>query len=577
MQVPLKPRRRVESCNAGSGLFGAWLAGLLALSGARGFAAPNPSPSPPEVIYSGDVPHPGSGTSAGGGACGRRRPNRRDRLDGRAGETRRQDDPKGRRPGVALPGFADAHVHVESLGAQLESLDLRGLGKSAILARIAAAAGPAPPGSWVVGSGWDQGFWHPADFPTAQELDAASAGHPVRLTRIDEHSYWVNSRVLALANVTGATRDPDGGLIRRDPAGEPTGILVDNAMAAVDAVEPQPGRADRMRRVHRALEQYSRWGLTSVHDAGTDLEIIGIYRELLARHQLPVRVYAMALGEGPRAHYLATGPAPDVGDGMLAVRSLKLILDGALGSRGAEMTEPYADAPKERGLSRLSDAALDDIVAAARRQGLQVNVHAIGDRAVTRVLDAFERGGVTRNDRFRVEHASIVTDQNLARFARLGIIASMQPVFVGEYSRWAEERVGRSRIRWVLRTRDFASAGVMLAAGTDYPASDAGSPLATLHCLVTRQGADGSPAAGWYREQRLDVDRSLRMMTAGPAFAAFQERDLGSLTVGRYADFTALSANPYDRRPDDLRSLAVRMTVVAGRITFENSGHPGGA
>ncbi len=169
----------------------------------------------------------------------------------------------------------------------------------------------------------------------------------------------------------------------------------------------------------------------------------------------------------------------------------------------------------------------------------------IGDRAVKRALDAFEKGGVTREERFRVEHASIVANDDLLRFARLGIIASMQPVFVGEYSRWAEDRVGPSRVHWVLRMRDFLNSGVALASGSDYPASDSGTPIATLHCLVTRQSAAGKPEGGWQSNQRVDVDQALRMMTAGPAFAAFQEKDLGALTVGRYADFTVISANLY--------------------------------
>jgi predicted amidohydrolase YtcJ len=176
---------------------------------------------------------------------------------------------------------------------------------------------------------------------------------------------------------------------------------------------------------------------------------------------------------------------------------------------------------------------------------------------------------VTPNERFRIEHASIVTNDDLPRFVHMGVIASIQPVFVGEYSRWAEDRVGPSRVHWVLRTRDFLNAGVALAAGSDYPASDSGAPIATLHCLVTRQSAAGKPDDGWYSDQRVDVDQALRMMTAGPAFSAFQEKDLGTLSVGRYADFTVLSASPYQVPSNELRTLTIRMTVVAGRVTFD--------
>jgi len=471
--------------------------------------------------------------------------------------------------GVALPGFADAHVHVEGLGEQLEKLDLRGLTKSEVLAKVAAAVRAAPAGAWISGEGWDEGFWQPTVFPTAKDLDAVSGDHPIVLARIDQHSVWVNSKVLSLAKITRDTPDPDGGLIRRDANREPTGILVDHASRLIRGVLPKPSHADRERVIRAALQQYSRWGLTSVHDAGVDLETISIYKDLLQRGELSVRVYAMARGEEAMKHYLASGPEPDLGNGMLAVRSFKLILDGALGSRGAELTDPYSDAPGEHGLQLVKDADLLQIVRAAREKGIQVNTHAIGDRAVTRALDAFEKGGVTRDERFRVEHASIVTNDDLARFTHLGIIASLQPVFVGEYSRWSEDRVGPSRIHWVLRTRDFLNAGVSIASGSDYPASDSGMPIATLHCLVTRQSAAGKPAAGWYNDQRVDVDQALRTMTAGPAFAAFQEKNLGALTAGRYADFTVVSANPYQIPINDLRTLTVRMTVVAGRVTFD--------
>jgi predicted amidohydrolase YtcJ len=355
----------------------------------------------------------------------------------------------------------------------------------------------------------------------------------------------------------------------RDVAHEPAGMLVDHAQELISRVIPKPSQADRERHIRAALQQFTRWGLTSVHDAGVDLDTIAIYKDLLKRGELPVRVYAMARGEAAVKHYLESGPEPDLGNGMLAVRSFKLILDGALGSRGAEMTEAYTDAPEDHGLQLVKDAELDQVVRAARQKGFQVNTHAIGDRAVKRALDAFEKEGVTREERFRVEHASIVANDDLLRFARLGIIASMQPVFVGEYSRWAEDRVGPARVHWVLRTRDFLNSGVALVSGSDYPASDSGMPIATLHCLVTRQSAAGKPEGGWYSNQRVDVDQALRMMTAGPAFAAFQEKDLGALTVGRYADFTVISANPYQVPSRALRTLTIRMTVVAGHVTYD--------
>jgi predicted amidohydrolase YtcJ len=471
--------------------------------------------------------------------------------------------------GVALPGFADAHIHVADIGEQLETLDLSGLTKAGILAKVAEAVGSASPGAWIMGGGWDEGFWQPPVFPTAKELDAVSGDHPVVLDRIDGHSTWVNSKVLALAKISHDTPDPAGGMIRRDDAHRPTGMLVDRAQELIRPVTPKPTHADQERRIRAALRDLTRWGLTSVHDAGVDLDTIAIYKDLLKHGELPVRIYAMAAGVESRAHYLESGPEPNLGNGMLAVRSFKLVIDGALGSRGAELTTAYADAPEEHGLQIVKDTDLARIVREAREKGFQVNVHAIGDRAVTRVLDAFEKGGVTPEERFRVEHASMVRNEELPRFARLHVIASIQPVFVGEYSRWSEDRVGPTRVHWVLRTRDLVDAGVLLAAGTDYPASDSGKPIANLHCLVTRQSAAGKPEGGWYSDQRVSVDQALRMMTAGPAFAAFQEKDLGALTIGRYADFTVVSENPYSVPVNDLRALSVRMTVVGGRVTYD--------
>jgi hypothetical protein len=471
--------------------------------------------------------------------------------------------------GFALPGFADAHIHVEGVGGQLEKLDLRGLSKAEVLAKVAEKARSSPGKSWIFGGGWDQGFWHPSKFPTAGELDAVSGDHPIVLERIDGHSSWVNSKVLALARISRDTPDPTGGMILRNGSHEPTGMLVDKAQELIRAVVPNLTRSDHERRIRVALRQLSRWGLTSVHDAGVGLDTITIYKQLFQQGELPVRIYAMATGDTAISYYLSHGPLLDLGDGMLTVRSFKLFLDGALGSRGAELSQPYSDAPQEHGLELMNDADLKRVVRSAHEKRFQVNTHAIGDRAVTRALDAFQQAGVTAEERFRVEHASIVRDDDLPRFVRMGIIASIQPVFVGEYSRWAEDRVGPSRVHSVLRTRDLLDAGTALAAGSDYPASDSGSPIATLHCLVTRQSATGLPANGWYGDERVSVDEALRMMTSGPAYAAFQEKDLGALTVGRYADFTVLSADPHQMPATQLRTLTVKMTVVAGKIVFD--------
>jgi predicted amidohydrolase YtcJ len=492
---------------------------------------------------------------------------------GPAAEIERLGTPSTRRvdvPGVGVPGFADAHIHVASLGQQLERLDLRGLTKEQILAKVRDAAKGAAPGAWINGIGWDQGFFRPAVFPSAPDLDGVSGDHPVVLTRIDGHSSWVNSKVLSLAGIGASSKDPPGGRVMRDAGNRPTGILVDRAQEAVSRVQPARAEtADRERQIRAALQQCVRWGLTSVHDAGTGLDTIAVYKRLLESGDLPLRLYVMARGAAATEHYLASGPERDLGDHLLAIRSIKLIADGALGSRGAELTDAYDDAPGERGLQQTNDEDLDRVIRPAREKGIQVNVHAIGDRAVRRVLDAFERGGVTPADRFRVEHASMIAPDDLPRFARLGVIASVQPVFVGEYTRWAEDRVGPRRIQWVLPLRDLVRSGAPIAFGTDFTASDTGDPLATLAAAVAGQTASGSAGAEWFQRQRLDLTTALRAMTSGPAVAAFEETDRGQITVGRYADITVLSADPYAVQPDALRTVSVRMTIVGGRVTYD--------
>jgi predicted amidohydrolase YtcJ len=475
-------------------------------------------------------------------------------------------------PGVALPGFIDAHCHAEAVGRQLEVLDLRGLSKQEVLDRVAEAAHAAGAGEWIHGRGWDQGFWSPAVFPTASDLDRVVSDHPVFLSRIDGHSAWLNSSALELAGISATTPDPEGGKILRDANGVPTGVLVDAAVDLASRATPAPTREQRKARLRAALDRYCRWGVTSLHDAGVDLEGIEIYKELLASKELPIRVYAMAWGEGDTAeHYLAQGPEIDHG-GRLTIRCLKVLLDGALGSRGAQLSKPYSDAPSETGLVLMKDDALAKLLQRATERGFQVAAHAIGDRAVHRALDAYEAvGPQLRELRPRIEHVSVVDPSDMPRFEVLGVIASMQPNFVGEYGRWAVDRLGPDRIGWVMPTRSIFESGAVVASGTDFPASDTGDPVVTLYSAVNRKGADGGPEGGLLPEQRLDVDDALRTMTLSAAYAAFQEKDLGMLSVGRLADMTVLSADPRETPAERLRDLRALATVVEGEIVYTSS------
>lgn len=484
-------------------------------------------------------------------------------------------DPAARRvrlPGFAVPGLADAHVHALAFGEQLEMLDLRGLQKEEILRRVAARAAELPADAWVTGRGWDQGHWQPSVFPTTAELDAATSGHPTVLTRIDGHSVWINTAAMRRAGIDRNTPDPASGRLIRFADGTPTGMLVDAAVRLVTKVMPSPTHAQLRKRLEAATARYVQWGLTSVHDAGVSEEGIAIYKELLSEGHLPLRVYVMAEGTGKTAEsVLAHDPEVGLGDHRLTIRSFKVFLDGALGSRGAELLEPYSDAPAEHGLELMNDTDFASLVNRASAKGYQVNAHAIGDKAVRRALDTFERygGSDMASRRFRVEHASVIDPADLPRFARLHVIASTQPGFVGEYSRWAQDRVGPQRVKSVLPIADLLKTGAVVAAGTDYPAADSGNPLLTLYALVTRRGADATPAGGWHAEQRVDVTAALKAMTVAPAFAAFEEHQVGTLALGRLADITVLSADPRSVSPDHLKDLSVTMTIIGGKPAYD--------
>lgn len=473
-------------------------------------------------------------------------------------------------PGVAVPGWIDGHVHISMLGSLLANLNVQAMDKARIVDSVANAVAEAGEGEWIVGRGWDEGFFSQAVYPTAADLDAVSPDNPVVLSRIGGHSVWVNSKAMELAGIDSDTPDPAGGRIVRDADGNATGMLLEQAESLVRAVMPDFNTPEYLERYIRvALDQYRRWGLTGVHDAGTSLAEITILKGLMDQGELPVRVYAMANGDAAVRHYLEHGPEVGLGDDRLTVRSFKIYVDGALGARGAEMSEPYSDAPDTSGLPQMSDAELDAFFTAARAKGIQVNGHVIGDLGVERLLDAIERNGVRPDERFRLEHASIISPPNLGRFAKLGVIASMQPVFIGEYQRWGVDRVGPERAPWIMPIADLVASGAHFAASTDFPASDSGDPRTTLNALVNRTGFDGKPAGGWFVEQAVDLSTALESMSAGNAYAAFEEEKLGRLTVGRLADFTVLAEDPRSLSGDALLRVGINMTVVGGKVTYE--------
>lgn len=459
-----------------------------------------------------------------------------------------------------VPGLVDSHVHLASLGRALSVVALEPARSEAQAVALVQHATPSQ--DWVVGRGWDQNDWSTTSFPSKQSLDAVWPTTPVYLIRVDGHAAWVNSEALRRAGITAATKDPTGGRLLRDAHGEPTGVLVDNAMDLVSAVLPAPSPEVQRQRLKLALETCARLGLTQVHDAGIDLETFRILQSWDMLGAMPVRVYAMADGQGAAADdFLGLGKYKGR---RLEMRAVKLVLDGALGSRGAALHAPYADESSQRGLLLLSQ---DEFEARARRfadAGFQVAVHAIGDRANTLVIDLLAALEVAHpGSRNRVEHAQILTEQDVPRFAQHHLIASFQPTHATSDMPWAEARVGADRLRFAYAWKSLLDAHADLTFGSDFPIEDP-NPLWGLYAARTRQGRDGLPAGGWFPAQRVTGDQALAGFTMGGAFASFSEGQRGQLTAGFDADFVILPVDPVADSPEVLLTAKVQLTVVDG-------------
>ena len=471
------------------------------------------------------------------------------------------------RGAAIVPGFIDSHAHMEGLGASLEVLDLRSARSAAeVAALVADAAANAEPGGWILGRGWDQTRWPGQQFPSAADLDRAAANHPVYLTRVDGHAGWVNHKALVLAGVTAATPDPSGGRIHRTKDGDPTGILIDRAQGLVRSKVPAPGKEQIRERLAKAAAECARLGLTGIHDAGVSAAEIDAYRELIAAGRLPVRIYAMIGGEGElwRA-WLKRGI--ETGD-HFTVRSIKLVADGALGSRGAAMKEPYSDEAHNRGLLILGREAIERVARAAVIHGFQVNTHAIGDRANREVLDAYAAALGGPNDRrFRIEHAQIVSLDDFELFRRYSVLPSMQATHATSDMRWAEERVGAERIRGAYAWQRFLRMGLPVPNGSDFPVEDP-NPLWGFYAAITRQDHQGYPPRGWRPDERMSRAEALESWTLSGAYAAFEEHRKGSITAGKLADLVMLSRDIMEEPPLEILKTRVTMTVLGGEIVY---------
>src|SRR5689334_10819675 len=474
---------------------------------------------------------------------------------------------------LLLPGFNDAHTHSLSGGFQLSSVDLRDASSpQEFAARIKAFAAKTPKGRWITGGDWDHERWPDAKLPTKELIDSFTAETPVFVNRLDGHMALANSLALKLADVTRETADPPGGVIVRDKSGEPTGVLKDAAQSFVWKVVPPASFAERLEAARAATNYAASLGVTSVQDmsAGTD---VGIYQTLLDHGELKTRIYAVSpLPEWERV--ARTGVRAHFGSEMLRVGGLKGFADGSLGSTTALFYDPYLDDSTTSGIAgdeMYPEGAMLKRVQEADRAGLQVMIHAIGDRANDMILSIYEqvaRENGKRDRRFRIEHAQHLRAQDIARFARGGVIASMQPYHAIDDGRWAEKRIGKERAKTTYAFRSLIDSGATLAFGTDWTVAPL-NPLLTIYAAVTRRTIDGKNPNGWVPEQKISIEETVRAYTVGSAYAEFQENVKGTITLGKLADLVLLDRDIFKIDPNEIENVKVVLTMVDGRVVYE--------
>jgi predicted amidohydrolase YtcJ len=474
-----------------------------------------------------------------------------------------------------LPGLQDAHGHFANLGSSLQVLRLRGTTSwEQIVSMVRRRAAAARPGEWIQGRSWDQNDWAVKDFPTHELLTNAAPNNPVYLTRVDGHAAVVNKAAMDAAGLTKDTADPEGGRILRDAKGNPTGVLVDRAQGLVSRKIPDVSRAQLEEQILLADAEARKLGLTMVHDAGTSTETVEAYKRLIDAGKLQTRIYVMLRGsmEMLKPHF-DKGPVENYGNHHLAVRAIKIVADGALGSRGAALLEPYSDEPGNTGLLTTPPDEVYAQALAASKAGFQTCIHAIGDRANRMVLDVFERVQRevpgSRNLRMRNEHAQILDEADIPRFARLNVIASMQSTHATSDLPWAPARLGPARIaEGAYVWQKLMKSGTLIANGSDFPVEEP-NPMLGIYAAITRQDPSGNPPGGWQPDQRMSREETLKSFTINAAFAAHAEKDLGSLTPGKLADLVVLSKDVMKVPAKEILTTTVATTVIGGQIVHE--------
>ncbi|MBT8089539.1 MAG: amidohydrolase [Gammaproteobacteria bacterium] len=471
---------------------------------------------------------------------------------------------------TVLPGLIDAHAHVYGLGLLKSRLDITGIRSVQDAARrIGIYAKEHPHALWILGRGWNQVLWPVREFPTAAHIDAVVSDRPVWLRRIDGHAGWANSAAMKLAGIDNDTPDPVGGKILRDDNGQATGVFIDLAMDLIERQLPKPEKSDYRQALKSAVHALVAEGMTSVHDAGIDLMNAEVYISMADNDELDMRIYAMTGGAGEVLDAIGK-PLHGYGNDRLEIAAVKLYADGALGSRGAAMIEPYSDDAENRGLAFWTQDELNRMLAKANDMGFQVGIHAIGDLGNRMALDAFDKvqNGKPSELRNRVEHAQIIALDDIPRFAELGVIASMQPTHATSDKNMAEDRIGPDRILGGYAWRRLLDSGAVIASGSDFPV-ELSNPFHGLYAAVTRQGRDGEPKNGWYADQALTRAEALHSFTLAAAYAANQEDRLGSLEPGKWADFIIIDRDYFTVPASEIDDIQVLQTWVGGEKVYD--------
>jgi predicted amidohydrolase YtcJ len=472
-----------------------------------------------------------------------------------------------------LPGIIDAHGHVSSLGYALSRVDLRNsISAQSAAETVGSFATDNSQLNWIRGRGWNHVLWPSKQLPTAADLDFFVKDKPVWLERIDGHAGWANSKALELAGIDGNTPSPPGGEIILDEEGNPTGVLIDNAMNLVASLISQPDENEIALSLDAASKRLLSLGITSVHDAGTSASEHKLYAKMGDSGDLPIRIYAMISSTDPQLEeILMSGHSEDIYN-LYSARSVKVYTDGALGSHGAAMLNPYSDRPNHNGLLLTSNEDLRDLLKLTTANDFQVGIHAIGDKGNRVALDQIEEtyavmGG--RHLRHRIEHAQVVATKDIPRFKELEVIPSMQPVHATSDKNMAEDRIGALRLIGAYAWRTFLDQGSIIASGSDFPVEYA-NPFFGIHAAVTRQDHSNQPQNGWRSEQSMTIDEALRSFTLDAAWAAHQEKELGGLTRGKWADFILIDRNIFEVAPEDLWKTRVLQTWLAGQLVYQS-------